>query len=175
MVRQALLQVPRSANVFPLGTSDTADYVYKLHSCATVRLRSRSARATPDTRRPNGLRVAAPRVAHRAKRGGAERDRTADLLIANEALSQLSYSPSAGVGHILASRGRGLSRVRVPAVSRRTSLALRFGKSLPYKGRGLRSEERQPALCSFRSFKFFFGCSIPLSDSISSSLSWRWW
>jgi hypothetical protein len=25
--------------------------------------------------------------------GGAERDRTADLLIANEALSQLSYSP----------------------------------------------------------------------------------
>ena len=29
----------------------------------------------------------------RAKRGGAERDRTADLLIANEALSQLSYSP----------------------------------------------------------------------------------
>src|SRR5882672_3930172 len=27
------------------------------------------------------------------KPGGAERDRTADLLIANEALSQLSYSP----------------------------------------------------------------------------------
>ena len=27
-------------------------------------------------------------------RGGAERDRTADLLIANEALSQLSYSPN---------------------------------------------------------------------------------
>ncbi len=26
--------------------------------------------------------------------GGAERDRTADLLIANEALSQLSYSPA---------------------------------------------------------------------------------
>ena len=26
--------------------------------------------------------------------GGAERDRTADLLVANEALSQLSYSPS---------------------------------------------------------------------------------
>ena len=26
--------------------------------------------------------------------GGAERDRTADLLIANEALSQLSYSPT---------------------------------------------------------------------------------
>ena len=28
-----------------------------------------------------------------AKFGGAERDRTADLLIANEALSQLSYGP----------------------------------------------------------------------------------
>ena len=27
--------------------------------------------------------------------GGAERDRTADLLVANEALSQLSYSPRA--------------------------------------------------------------------------------
>ena len=27
------------------------------------------------------------------RNGGAERDRTADLLIANEALSQLSYSP----------------------------------------------------------------------------------
>jgi hypothetical protein len=26
--------------------------------------------------------------------GGAERDRTADLLVANEALSQLSYSPT---------------------------------------------------------------------------------
>ena len=28
--------------------------------------------------------------------GGAERDRTADLLVANEALSQLSYSPRIG-------------------------------------------------------------------------------
>jgi hypothetical protein len=26
--------------------------------------------------------------------GGAKRDRTADLLVANEALSQLSYSPT---------------------------------------------------------------------------------
>lgn len=30
------------------------------------------------------------------KNGGAERNRTAGLFIANEALSQLSYSPSAG-------------------------------------------------------------------------------
>lgn len=28
--------------------------------------------------------------------GGAERDRTAGLLVANEALSQLSYSPTGG-------------------------------------------------------------------------------
>jgi hypothetical protein len=34
-----------------------------------------------------------PRVARRAKRGGARRDRTADLLHAMQALSQLSYGP----------------------------------------------------------------------------------
>ena len=43
--------------------------------------------------RPNGF----PRLRHakpvRAKRGGAKRDRTADLLHAMQALSQLSYSP----------------------------------------------------------------------------------
>ena len=42
-----------------------------------------------------------------AKIGGAERNRTAGLLIANEALSQLSYSPSAGLGHD-GQRGRGI-------------------------------------------------------------------
>src|ERR1700761_5524422 len=31
-----------------------------------------------------------------AKRGGARRDRTADLVIANDALSQLSYGPFRG-------------------------------------------------------------------------------
>ena len=31
---------------------------------------------------------------HRDEIGGADRDRTDDLLIANEALSQLSYSPT---------------------------------------------------------------------------------
>jgi hypothetical protein len=31
----------------------------------------------------------------RAKAGGARRDRTADLVIANDALSQLSYGPIA--------------------------------------------------------------------------------
>jgi hypothetical protein len=38
----------------------------------------------------------ANRSAAGAKIGGAERDRTADLLIANEALSQLSYGPDRG-------------------------------------------------------------------------------
>src|SRR5229473_1217867 len=42
---------------------------------------------------PLGHHVAAPRVARRAKRGGARRDRTADLLHAMQALSQLSYGP----------------------------------------------------------------------------------
>ena len=32
--------------------------------------------------------------ADQRRSGGAERDRTADLVIANDALSQLSYSPS---------------------------------------------------------------------------------
>src|SRR5271156_4936943 len=53
-------------------------------------------RATPGTTlRPSVSCVAAPRVARRAKRGGARRDRTADLLHAMQALSQLSYGPLA--------------------------------------------------------------------------------
>jgi hypothetical protein len=35
----------------------------------------------------------------REKLGGAERDRTADLLVANEALSQLSYSPTTSISY----------------------------------------------------------------------------
>src|SRR6267154_3372503 len=37
--------------------------------------------------------LAKPRQAQPAKAGGARRDRTADLVIANDALSQLSYGP----------------------------------------------------------------------------------
>ena len=44
-----------------------------------------------------------------SKAGGAERDRTADLLIANEALSQLSYSPKPCLGRNSSGEGR-LSR-----------------------------------------------------------------
>src|SRR5215469_13368705 len=39
--------------------------------------------------------LAQPKLAKRAKAGGARRDRTADLVIANDALSQLSYGPVA--------------------------------------------------------------------------------
>src|SRR5258707_3074542 len=53
--------------------------------------------------RPRGLgrgslrydRFAEPKQAQPAKAGGARRDRTADLVIANDALSQLSYGPVA--------------------------------------------------------------------------------
>ena len=51
--------------------------------------RRRKRQATGTEASMNNLRDLA------AKIGGAERNRTADLLIANEALSQLSYSPNA--------------------------------------------------------------------------------
>src|SRR6201995_326043 len=44
---------------------------------------------------PFRLRRGSATRSRRAKRGGARRDRTADLVIANDALSQLSYGPSA--------------------------------------------------------------------------------
>jgi hypothetical protein len=56
---------------------------------ASARLRLRLRRA----RFAFGSCVAAPRVARRAKRGGARRDRTDDLMLAKHALSQLSYGP----------------------------------------------------------------------------------
>jgi hypothetical protein len=53
--------------------------------------------------------------------GGAERDRTADLLVANEALSQLSYSPTPDrVIHRFAQAHR--RRITSPSVSARTAL-----------------------------------------------------
>ena len=45
--------------------------------------------------------------------GGAERDRTDDLLLAKQALSQLSYSP------VKISRGRITARERLPASTKR--------------------------------------------------------
>jgi hypothetical protein len=57
---------------------------------ASARLRLRLRRAPRFALRSC---VAAPRVARRAKRGGARRDRTDDLMLAKHALSQLSYGP----------------------------------------------------------------------------------
>src|SRR5215471_4855950 len=42
------------------------------------------------------LAQAVPREARRAKRGGARRNRTDDLMLAKHALSQLSYGPVTG-------------------------------------------------------------------------------
>jgi hypothetical protein len=57
-----------------------------------------------------GSCVATPRVARRAKRGGARRDRTDDLMLAKHALSQLSYGPNFWDGARL--RPTGLRRAR---------------------------------------------------------------
>ena len=54
---------------------------------------SRSSRQ-PARLRPVGYGVAAFSLLTRAKAGGAEGDRTPDLVIANDALSQLSYGPT---------------------------------------------------------------------------------
>src|ERR1700722_20304871 len=71
--------------------------------------------------RPLGSGAAAFPWLSRAKAGGAERNRTAGLLIANEALSQLSYSPNAEKGTYRPCAGR-VSRVRGSGVSRRAAL-----------------------------------------------------
>src|SRR5258706_9157687 len=88
-------------------------------SRAKAGLPSRSC-ASPETAR---LRASALRRGSlrrcAAKTGGAERDRTADLLIANEALSQLSYSPNAGLAVDLDARvsylGIGFAACQWPA------------------------------------------------------------
>ena len=51
----------------------------------------------PSPPSPFGPRRGSLRCAARAKAGGAEGSRTPDLLIANEALYQLSYDPSLAV------------------------------------------------------------------------------
>ena len=61
--------------------------------------------------------------------GGAERDRTADLVIANDALSQLSYSPTGRCGYNL--RSIGAQRVLLRTLGARRSIY-----SSPLVGRG---------------------------------------
>ena len=58
----------------------------------------------------------------REKFGGAERDRTADLLVANEALSQLSYSPPPDAHE--------LEAVQALLMERPTPLAMRSKRPL---------------------------------------------
>ena len=58
------------------------------------------------------MRLAEPKLAKRAKDGGARRDRTADLLHAMQALSQLSYGPNTCDALGGASRGKPRSHIR---------------------------------------------------------------
>ena len=58
-----------------------------------------SAFALATARQPSPLqRPAEPKPDERAKAGGADRDRTGDLMLAKHALSQLSYSPTSKDG-----------------------------------------------------------------------------
>ena len=64
----------------------------------TVRSKDRSVRLAPTERSPHrtcvlSRRTAAPACRPRKRAGGASRDRTGDLLLAKQALSQLSYGP----------------------------------------------------------------------------------
>jgi len=71
-----------------------------------------SASASAPARQPWSLPwLAEPKPDERAKAGGAERDRTADLMLAKHALSQLSYSPTLWApARVLV----GLGRVELP-------------------------------------------------------------
>src|SRR5712671_4191855 len=100
----------------------------------SARLRQEASPGT--TLRPSGSCVAAPRVARRAKRGGARRDRTADLVIANDALSQLSYGPIATAFNVTADNPRHLQSAPGPSQERRNRCFARHlqGTSLVREG-----------------------------------------
>src|SRR4030081_1039964 len=94
--------------------------------------------ASPARRRPSGYAghaspfqcVAAPRVARRAKAGGARRDRTADLVIANDALSQLSYGPIAADAN-LNDGGQQSAPFTIRAKAKSRTRNSRFPRQLP--------------------------------------------
>src|SRR5258708_7547431 len=71
---------------------------------SSARLRSSSFAAAAFA--PIGL--AEPKLAKQAKAGGARRDRTDDLLLAKQALSQLSYGPPKALVDVPASPIRGM-------------------------------------------------------------------
>ena len=75
-----------------------------MHSLFTMTKNQRSSKATPQTRSDEPEGPAAGNITNKTV-GGARRDRTDDLLNANQALSQLSYGPEAdnrAVGHQVA-------------------------------------------------------------------------
>src|SRR5947207_15530482 len=77
------------------------------------------------------------------KRGGAERDRTADLLIANEALSQLSYGPSEGRPWSRPGKSRHLRFKPVSSQERFAASIVRFQRDLlPYSAVSTRARRR---------------------------------
>src|SRR5450631_1201566 len=113
---------------------------------ATVVLSSPSSpkRATPGTTlRSSGSCVAAPREARRAKRGGARRDRTADLLHAMQALSQLSYGP------LVLSSEHGLFGKPVAARVRPEGMLFRIMLSrAPWATRGVQNPDHRSGTIS---------------------------
>ena len=96
------VQIGGDADVFMLREIDASDDVDVPHRHPCI-CEGKNPFCLPARLRPSGYaghhasplrhRVAAPREARRAKGGGARRDRTADLLHAMQALSQLSYGP----------------------------------------------------------------------------------
>ena len=63
-------------------------------------------------------------IASREIAGGARRDRTADLVIANDALSQLSYGPVHGRGDRRGDRKRRPFTIPVNGKSRTTKIGI---------------------------------------------------
>ena len=101
---QRLLAAPRSLS--QLATSFIAGRNRGIHTTALGSLTTRELSARPCScqraratvalqsfRRGESLEIGCARPLKPAKNGGPERDRTADLLNANQALSQLSYRP----------------------------------------------------------------------------------
>ena len=82
--------------------------------------------------------------------GGADRDRTGGLLVANQALSQLSYSPTIMVG---------LGRLELPTSSlsgmRSSHLSYRPGVSAPYSRPCHLERERGSCSCTGKTNRRF--------------------
>jgi hypothetical protein len=97
----------------------------------TLDCSSLTARASRRVRKTFSANEQSPRS------GGARRDRTDDLLLAKQALSQLSYGPgpSAGIGMSDANKMVGLGRFELPT----SRLSSARSNQLSYKPKSLRS------------------------------------